>query len=120
MIFVLRKLTQGVKLLQTIGNRLKEIRESLGLSQEELGIKIGLTKSGVSGVEKNKSFMSKEVLSKLLLDLHVNLNWLLVGIGPIFLNGSQENDSKVKNFEEEIKAAGFEVDENGYLKKKNK
>jgi transcriptional regulator with XRE-family HTH domain len=85
--------------LQTIGERLKEIREYLRLSQEELGSQIGLTKSGISCVEKNKSFMSKEVLSKLIIDLNVNLNYLVAGIGEMFIS---DKNTKDEDFDKKV------------------
>ena len=35
----------------TINDRFKELRKALGLSQEEFGNKIGLSKSGISNIE---------------------------------------------------------------------
>ncbi len=71
--------------MQTFGEKLKEIRIYLRLSQQDFGIKIGLSKQGVSKVENNQSFMSKEVLNRLIVDLNVNLNWLIADIGEMFI-----------------------------------
>ena len=38
----------------TINDRFKELRKIFGLSQEELGNKIGLSKSGISNIESGK------------------------------------------------------------------
>lgn len=99
--------------MQNIGERFKEIREYLRLSQEQIGKQIGLSKAGISGVEKNKSFMSKEVLSKLVIGLNVNLNWLISGEGEMFLTSKGEK-SLLSRLEEE----GVEPDSEGILRKK--
>lgn len=81
---MLQTFTVGVALL-TLGEKVKEIRKYLRLSQTDFGIKIGLSKQGVSKIENNQSFMSKEVLGKLVIVLNVNLNWLIAGIGEMFI-----------------------------------
>lgn len=88
--------------MQTIGERLKTIREYLRLSQEDFGGKIGLTKSGISGVEKNKSFMSKEILSKLIIDLDVNLNYLVAGKGEMFISEKSKDEDFDKKVEQKV------------------
>lgn len=83
--------------LQIIGSRVKELRSSLNLSQEQFGQKIGLTKSGVSNVEKGKSFMSQDVLSKIVSGFNGNLNYIINGTGEIFLNICENTHVLIKN-----------------------
>ena len=66
------------------GNRLKKIRNSLKLSQEEFGKQIGLTRAAIASVEADKNKFSQDVLCKLILTFDVNINYLLVGKGNMF------------------------------------
>ncbi len=85
--------------MTTTGQRFKELRASTGLSQDLFGKSIGLTKSSVSAVEKDKTFISLEVQRKLLLDFNVNLNYLVGGIGDLYLPAKYE-DIKTEIFKE--------------------
>lgn len=79
--------------METIGDRFKQIRKELGMSQEELGKCLGLSKAAVSAVEKNRSFVSAKVLSKLFFDFNVNLNYFICGKGSFF-NPAEFEDVK--------------------------
>ena len=70
--------------MTTTGKRFKNIRISLNLSQEAFGKEIGLSKSGISAVENEKTFVSLEILSTLLIDYNINMNYLVGGIGEMF------------------------------------
>lgn len=73
--------------MTTMGSRIKEIRAILKMSQEEFGLLFNSGKSYISAVENDKSKLSVENLTKLLLHFHVNVNYILGGIGtPILKN----------------------------------
>jgi transcriptional regulator with XRE-family HTH domain len=57
-----------------IGNKLKQIRLKQGLSLEQLAKKVGVTKSFLSQVEKNKSSPSLASLIKILRVLNVSMH----------------------------------------------
>ena len=71
--------------MSTFGNRLKQIRKELVLSQEALGKAINTTKSYISLVERDKNKLSAESFEILLLKFNVNINYLLGEIGTPFL-----------------------------------
>ena len=82
--------------METTGDRFKKIRTELRLSQDDFGEKIGLSKSAVSAVENNKSFVSVEILRSLFMDMNINLNWLVVG------NGEMYNPPEYEDIKEEV------------------
>lgn len=91
------------------GSRFKEIRLAIGLSQEEFGEKIKLSKSGVSAVENDKTFVSFEILRTLFIDCNVNLNYLVAGAGSLF-NPPKYEDVKediLKEVEQMLKDRGL-------------
>lgn len=60
-----------------IGKRLKELRIKKGLSQEELGNEIGVTKVSICGYENNTRFPSLDNLIKLANILETTTDYLL-------------------------------------------
>ena len=89
-------LVKRAKMTETIGKRLRHIREELRLSQQGLGDKIGISKQAVSNVENSLSNPSVDVMSKLFLYLKVDLNYLITGKGEPFLNETDDFDEKLK------------------------
>ena len=95
--------------MKTTGTRLKAIRQSLGLSQENVAELLETSKSYISLVETDKSKLSVENLVKLLLNYGVNLNYLLAGIGQPIL-APQYEDVKteiLKEVEKMLKEKGL-------------
>jgi len=74
--------------MESQGQRIKKIRLALNLSQDEFGKIFGITKQFVSLLEKDKTQLNNDKLVKLLLDFDVNLNYLLGGVGDMFINKS--------------------------------
>ncbi|MEI8127999.1 MAG: helix-turn-helix transcriptional regulator [bacterium] len=73
------------------GERIKKLRKALNkMSQQEFADIFGVERSFISQVESNKSNLSKKHLSKLLLTHNVNINYILEGIGSMFL-GSENS-----------------------------
>lgn len=61
------------------GLRLRELRESLKLSQDQLGRKVNRSKSVISSYENNIKFPPSEILVQLAVIFNVSLDYL-VGI----------------------------------------
>jgi len=71
--------------MTTFGKRLKQARVLKNLSQEEFGKVLGLTKQSISRIENDKIFVSKEILCNMIVNFNLNINFLLVGKGQMFL-----------------------------------
>ena len=71
--------------MKNIGIRFKNVRKLLKKSQDELAIELGITKQAISNIENAKSMPGLALLSKLLIDYDVNLNYIISGIGEIFI-----------------------------------
>lgn len=61
--------------------RIKELRKSLKLSQEEFGEAIGLTKSSISNIEKGVRNVTDQHIKLLVSAFNVNDHWLRTGEG---------------------------------------
>ena len=64
----------------TINDRVKEVRKNLNLSQEEFGNKIGLSKSGISNIEKGTRKVTSNHVKLICLTFDVDELWLTTGI----------------------------------------
>ena len=91
------------------GTRLKEIRLSLKLSQEEFGKALGVSKQYVSNLEADRNVLNNEKLVLLLVDFNVNLNFLIGGMGQPFIPPKYEDvkDEILKEVEIMLKNRGL-------------
>lgn len=73
--------------MQSIGDRIKYLRESLDLRQKDLADKTGITEATLSRYENNLREPKGEIVSKLAKALDVSSNFLLEG--TIAINESE-------------------------------
>jgi len=72
--------------------RIKMIREQLGLSQREFGEKLGVSRDVISNLEYNR-VQPKELLLKHICELYsVNEHWLQTGEGEMFVKKLYSNE----------------------------
>ncbi len=84
--------------MTTQGKRLKNIRISLNLTQEQFGAKLGISKQFYSNIETDRTTLNNEKLVLLFEDYNVNLNYLIGGVGKMFNleNNTPEDDLTLK------------------------
>lgn len=88
--------------METQGERIKKIRLELNMQQDKFGEGIGVTKQFISNLERNIGFLSNDKLTSLLLNYNVNINYLLAGIGEMFLNSYQLDEVKLETKIQEV------------------
>lgn len=91
--------------MDTQGQRIKKIRQALNLSQEEFGEIFGIKKQNVSSLENDKIFLNNDKLIKLAVKYKISPNYLLLGIGDMFLykDAASEYESIKKDILAEVK-----------------
>ncbi len=62
------------QLFLTIGRRIKEIRETKGISQQDLAAKCDFEKSNMSRIEAGKTNITVLTAFKICIALHINLS----------------------------------------------
>ena len=72
-----------------LGNRLKNLRVQKGLTQEQLALRLGVTKSIISAYEAGSRFPSLDMLVKLAQSYNVSTDFIL-GINKKFLIDASE------------------------------
>jgi len=85
-----------------IGYKLKKIRKTLELSQENMAKALGTTGRTLRDYEKENFGVSYDFINKLVETYKVNPNWLFRNEFPIFLD--EETEGLVKNVSPEEKA----------------
>lgn len=88
--------------METFGARFKKVRQLKDLKQEEIANILGLTKQSISNIENDKTFVSKDVLCKLVIDLNVNLNYLVAGKGLMFLSDTEISTTSKTEIAQEV------------------
>lgn len=79
----------------SMGERIKYLRESHGMTQEELGEKIGVQKSAIRKYEKGSVENIKRSSIKIMADLF--------GVPPSYLMAWDEDEEKIKSISEEVR-----------------
>jgi len=69
----------------TFGQRLKRLRYKLGLSQKEMADRLGVHLMTISRYERDAMKPSFKFLEKIRETFNVNPQWLLEGVGEMFL-----------------------------------
>lgn len=78
------------------GSRIIELRTELNISQEELGERIGLSRSGVSNIEKGKRALNDRHIKLICSEFNVSEKWLRTGEGDMLVH--QTRDEKIARF----------------------
>ncbi len=73
-----------------MNERLKELRDTLGLSQEEFGKHIGSARNTIANYEIGRRTPSNAIVLSICRVFHVNYYWLTQGDGEMF-SGTPEN-----------------------------
>jgi len=77
----------------SVGKRLMLLRKTLDINQSDLAMVMGCTQANVSVYEKDYSSMSAKYLTSLRNAYDVNLDWLLLGTGKMFVSNSSAKQS---------------------------
>ena len=72
-------------LSNSLTKRLVKIRETLKISQDELGTKIGISRFSVSNYESGKRNITERVIKDICREFDVNEEWLRTGEGEMFV-----------------------------------
>lgn len=83
-------------------NKLKAIREELGLTQQELASKLGISRSQVGNIEQGIRSITPRIKRDLIKDLKVNPNWIKSGQGEIINKENKYDDFELDDKELEF------------------
>lgn len=70
----------------TPGERIKEIRKTLGLTLEKFGERIGVTKTAISNIENGNRNVTEHMIKSICREFNVDYIWLTTGEGNMFVD----------------------------------
>lgn len=68
----------------TNGERVNEVRKSLGLTLEKFGEKLGVTKTTISRIEKGVNNLTDQMAKSICREYNVNYDYLMYGEEEMF------------------------------------
>jgi transcriptional regulator with XRE-family HTH domain len=68
--------------VSSVGGRIREIREAVAMTQEQLAAKSGISKGFLSEVENDRRNLSSDNLLKIATALGASVEYLLTGVSP--------------------------------------
>lgn len=69
----------------TIGERIKNIREKLGITQEEFSQRLGTTRNTITNYEANRRMPMDATIKSICREFNVSEAWLRTGDGEMFV-----------------------------------
>lgn len=75
-----------------MNERIKEVRKARGLSQDEFGRRLGVTRGAVTNIELNKVEPKPLFVDLICREFDVNEEWLRTGAGPMFVEKSRDEE----------------------------
>ena len=79
-----------------MNERLKKLRKTLDLTQQEFANKIGIARGNIGAYEVGKNAPSDAVISLICKQFNVDENWLRTGEGEMFIK--QTRDEQIASF----------------------
>ena len=70
----------------TQGERIRELRSSLGLTLEKFGEKVGVTKQTISRIENGINNLTEQMAKSICREFNVDYIWLTTGEGNMFVD----------------------------------
>lgn len=81
-------------------NRIKALRKSLGLTQQEFADSIGSVQNTITGYETGRRVPSNQVIALIVREFSVNEVWLRTGVGEMFTPVTR--DEEIAQFAAEV------------------
>jgi transcriptional regulator with XRE-family HTH domain len=78
--------------LESLSDRIKQLRKVLKLSQKEFGGALGTTRDVIGNLEYGRSIPKAPFLDLICIIFNVNSDWLIKGTGDMFKPVPQSNE----------------------------
>ena len=73
-------------------DRLKQLRKSLGITQQEFADKIGIKRNSYANYETGRNTPIDAIILSICREFNVNENWLRTGYGEMFVKMDKETE----------------------------
>jgi len=104
--------------MDRIGDRIKDIRVNLSISQSDMANILGTNQKTLSRYENNLTFPPVDILEKLAEKYNFNLHWLITGKGEMFIESSKAQATAFLKNEKNANANSYlETQDNNFYSK---
>ncbi len=79
----------------TQGERVKEIRKTLGLTLDKFGEKLGVGKTAISKIEKGENNLTEQMTKAICREFGVDYIFLTTGEGEMFIDSDDDFIEKI-------------------------
>lgn len=69
-----------------MNERLKDLRNTLGINQADFAVKVGVSRSAISRLESGDINFTEQMIISICREFNVNRAWLVEGVGDMFTN----------------------------------
>lgn len=73
-----------------LGERIKMIRKSAGLTQEKFAIKLGLKRNSVANYEIGRNIPLEAIQNSICREFNINKKWLMTGDGEMYSSSTDD------------------------------
>lgn len=88
-----------------MGERIKELRMALGLTQQEFADRVGTTRNNIAGYETGRRLPSEAVINLIVVKLNVSESWIRTGEGDMLI---ESDDSILAQLAKQYNMDSFE------------
>lgn len=74
----------------TQGERIREVRNTLDLTLEKFGDRLGVTKVAISNIEKGNRNLTEQMTKAICREFNVDYMWLTTGDGEMFIDNDDD------------------------------
>ena len=74
----------------TQGERIREVRNTLGLTLEKFGERIGVTRGSMSNIENGNRNLTEQMTKAICREFNVDYMWLTTGDGEMFIDNDDD------------------------------
>ena len=74
----------------TQGERIREVRNTLVLTLEKFGDRLGVTKVAISNIEKGNRNLTEQMTKAICREFNVDYMWLTTGDGEMFIDNDDD------------------------------
>lgn len=76
-----------------MNNRIKILRKQIGLTLEEFGKRLGVTRAAISNIENGNRNVTEQMIVSICREFDVDENWLRTGEGKMFRQLPEEDET---------------------------
>ena len=86
----------------TMGDRLREVRERFGMTQEEFGKRLGGSQQSICQLEKGKRGLTNQMVSSVCANYGINERWFRTGEGEMFKRKEEDTSDLTRQLQRTV------------------